>query len=167
MHGNRRAKSSEYGQQLREKQKVKRVYGIMETPFRNLFDKAVRERGITSEVFFGKLEKRLDNVVYRMGFAASRQEAKQVVRHNHILVNGKKVNIPSAELAVGDTVSIKDSSRELQVVKNAVDHYQKRPALRWVEVDHTKFVGKITAEPTRDDVGIAVKDRLIVELFSK
>ena len=167
MHGARRGKSSEYSTQLREKQKVKRVYGMMERPFRNLFQKAAQEKGITSEKFFNKLEKRLDNVVYRMGFACSRQEAKQIVRHNHVQVNGKRVNIPSAQVRVGDQVKIVEKSMEIQPIKLGRDLYQSRPQLRWIEVDHSKCIGKIVAEPTREDIGIAVRERLVVELFSK
>ena len=156
MHGTRRGKSSEYSTQLREKQKVKRVYGMMERPFRNLFEKAAQEKGVTSEKFFNKLEKRLDNVVFRMGFACSRQEAKQIVRHNHIQVNGKRLNIPSAQVKVGDQVKVVDKSMD-----------QSRPQLRWIEVDHVKCIGKVVAEPTREDIGMAVRERLVVELFSK
>jgi small subunit ribosomal protein S4 len=167
IHGQRRAKISEYGQQLREKQKVKRTYGLMEKPFKNLFDKAAQEKGITSERFFTRLELRLDNVAFRMGFAASRQEAKQVVRHNHMLVNGKRLNIPSAMLKVGDTVSLADKSKENVTFKKSAELYEKRPKLAWFEVDLAKGIGKVTAEPQRDDIGLAVKERLIVELYSK
>ena len=167
MHGARRGKSSEYSAQLREKQKVKRVYGMMERPFRNLFEKASQEKGVTSEKFFNKLEKRLDNVIFRMGFACSRQEAKQIVRHNHVQVNGKRLNIPSAQVKVGDVVKIVDKSMEIQPIKLGKDLYQSRPQLRWIEVDHVKCTGKVVAEPTREDIGIAVRERLVVELFSK
>lgn len=167
LHGQKRTKSSEYGIQLREKQKVKRTYGMTEKPFKNLFDQAFKEKGITSDKFFNKLERRLDNVVFRMGFAASRQEAKQVVRHNHILVNGKRLNIPSASMRVGDEISLAEKSKTKETFKRAEELYQKRPTLPWIEVDHSKNIGKITAEPTRDDIGMAVKDRLIVELYSK
>lgn len=163
----RRGKLSEFGQQMREKQKVKRAYGILERPFRNIFAKAVKERGVTSEIFFRRLELRLDNVVFRMGFARSRQEAKQVVRHNHINVNGRRVNISSAVLKVGDEVRLSEKSAEKGMFQSADALYQKRPALRWVQVDHAKHVGKIIAEPQRDDIGLAVKERMIVELYSK
>ena len=166
-HGQRRSKLSEYGTQLREKQKVRRVYGMTEKPFRNLFDSAVREKGVSSDIFFRKLELRLDNVVYRMGFARSRQEAKQVVRHNHILVNGKRLNIPSAKLKVGDQVSLPEKSTNKGIFTESEQIYQRRPALPWIEVDHSKNVGKIISEPHRDDIGLAVKERLIVELYSK
>jgi small subunit ribosomal protein S4 len=166
-HGQRRAKLSEFGQQLREKQKVRRVYGVLERQFRKTFASAVQKRGITSEVFFGQLELRLDNVVYRMGFARSRQEAKQIVRHNHIRVNGSKVNIPSCSLRVGDEVSIAPVSEKHARFVDSADLYTKRPALRWLDVDHTKHVGKVIAVPTRDDIQLDVKERLVVELYSK
>lgn len=167
MHGQRRAKLSEFGTQLREKQKVKRVYGMMEGPFRNLFKKADQERGVTSDVFFKKLELRLDNVIYRMGWASSRQDAKQAVRHNHIILNGKRCNIPSAQVKVGDTISLAEKSKNKGRFEQADLLYEKRPKLAWFEVDRAKNIGKIVAEPTRDDIGLAVKERLIVELYSK
>lgn len=167
MHGAKRGKLSEFGQQMREKQKVKRVYGMMETQFRNTFDKAVAERGVTANMFFKRLEMRLDNVVYRMGFARSRKEARQVVRHNHILVNGKRLNIPSAQVAVGDVVSLPTNSQKMPLIGESDTIFQRRPQLGWVEVDRNKFTGKVIAEPTLDDVGLAVKERLIVELYSK
>lgn len=167
MHGQKRTKVSEYGGQLREKQKVRRVYGVLEKPFRNLFKKASRERGVTSDVFFRKLEMRLDNVVYRMGWASSRQEAKQVVRHNHILLNGSRCNIPSAELKIGDQLSLTEKSKGKSRFEASDLLYEKRPKLPWFEVDRKQNIGKIIAEPTRDDIGLAVTDRLIVELYSK
>jgi len=163
----RRGKLSEFGQQMREKQKVRRVYGILERPFRNIFARAIRERGVTADIFFRRLELRLDNVVFRMGFARSRQEAKQVVRHNHIVVNGRRMNIPSAVLKVGDEVRLSDKSLQKTQFQAADALYQKRPALPWIQVDHSKNIGKIVADPQRDDIGLAVKDRMIVELYSK
>lgn len=167
VHGQRRAKLSEYGTQMREKQKVKRVYGMMEKPFRNTFEKATQKRGITSEVFFQMLELRLDNVIYRMGFARTRQEAKQIVRHNHISVNGHRTNIPSAQLSVGDVVSLKEKTTKLSSVAGAQDLYARRTALPWLDVDHTHHSGKVIALPRRDDIQLAVKERLIVELYNK
>jgi small subunit ribosomal protein S4 len=166
-HGQKRAKLSEFGSQLREKQTVKRVYGMMERPFRNLFKRAAQEKGVTAAIFFRGLEMRLDNVVYRMGFARSRQEAKQIVRHNHILVNGKRLNIPSAAMRVGDEVSVAPASTTNGSFELAKAIYERRPSVPWFEVDHTKRVGKLVAEPTMDDVGLLVKERLIVELYSK
>lgn len=164
-HGQRRAKLSEYGSQLREKQKVKRVYGMLEKQFRLTFDRSAAERGVTADIFFRNLETRLDNVVYRMGFARSRSEARQVVRHNHVLVNGKRCNIPSAKLAVGDEVKLVDSTPAM--FQLAADLYARRAALPWVQVDHSKATGKVVANPTRDDIHLPVKERLIVELYSK
>lgn len=166
-HGAKRTKSSGFAIQLREKQKLKRVYGVTEQPFRNSFEKAAAERGITSEIFFQRLEMRLDNVVYRMGFASSRQDAKQVVRHNHILVNGKRLNIPSAVLRMGDVVSVAEKSRKIGRFAVAADLFKKRAALPWTQVDLDKFTGKIVAIPTRADVHLDVKERLIVELYNK
>jgi small subunit ribosomal protein S4 len=166
-HGQRRAKVSEFGQQLREKQKVKRVYGLMEKQFRLFFRRAVAERGVTGDIFFRKLETRLDNVVYRMGFARSRNEARQIVRHNHILVNGKRCNIPSAILNVGDEIRLSDKSKSKAQFQLAAESFGKRAALAWFQVDHGKGSGKLIANPTRDDIHLPVKERLIVELYSK
>jgi small subunit ribosomal protein S4 len=167
-HGQgRRGKVSEYGAQLREKQKVRKTYGLLEKQFRSLFESAARKRGVTAEIFFKDLEMRMDNVVYRMGFARSRNEARQVVRHNHILLNGKRCNIPSAALNVGDEITLAPKSQSKAQFGLAAEFYAKRPALTWFEVDHTKHVGKVSALPTMDDVQMPVKERLIVELYSK
>lgn len=139
----------------------------MENQFRSTFDAASKKQGVTSEIFFSNLELRLDNVVYRMGFARSRQEAKQIVRHNHIRVNGKKLNIPSCTLRVGDEVSLAPKSEKHARFADSADLYTKRPALPWIDVDHTKHVGKVVGVPTRDDIQLNVKERLIVELYSK
>jgi small subunit ribosomal protein S4 len=168
MHGaNKKGKLSEYGMQLREKQKVRRVYGLMERQFRNTFEKANVSKGVTSENFFRSLEMRLDNVVFRMGFARSRNESRQVVSHNHVLVNGKRVNIPSAQVKVGDEVSIVGKSQSAPLFALATELYSKRVALPWFNVDHAKFSGKITGTPTRDDIQMPVRERLIVELYNK
>jgi small subunit ribosomal protein S4 len=167
MHGQKRGKVSEFGTQLREKQKVKRVYGLMEKQFRLTFKRSAEERGVTAEIFFRNLELRLDNVVFRMGFARSRNEGRQVVRHNHILVNGKRCNIPSALMKVGDEISVTPKSAKADKFKNAAEVFGKRAALPWVSVDHSKSVGKVAANPTRDDIHLPVKERLIVELYSK
>ena len=166
-HGQRRAKVSEYGSQLREKQKVKRVYGLLERQFRLTFEHSVLERGVTSEIFFRNLELRLDNVVFRMGFSRSRNEGRQVVRHNHVLVNGKRCNIPSARLKVGDVVTVAQKSQAKAQFKSSGELFARRLALPWVQVDHGKATGKVVAQPTRDDIGLPVKERLIVELYSK
>ena len=166
-HGQKRTKLSEFGAQLREKQKVKRVYGLLERPFRNIFKKAAQMRGVTAEIFFRKLELRLDNVVFRMGFASTRQEGKQIVRHNHILINGKRVNLPGLQVKVGDIITVSSKSTSMGRFASAAEQFKRRPVLPWVEVDHGKFAGKIIAQPQRDDLGLNVKERLIVELYSK
>ncbi len=166
-HGQQRTKLSEFGVQLREKQKVRRVYGLLERPMRNVFKRSIKERGVTSDIFFRNLELRLDNVVFRMGFGRSRQEAKQVVRHNHILVNGSRCNIPSAKLKIGDIVSVVESSMKQGKFQLAAELAAKRPALPWVQVDAAKFTGKVIAAPTRADIHMNVKERLIVELYNK
>jgi small subunit ribosomal protein S4 len=160
-------KLSEFGQQLREKQKVRRAYGLMERQFRLTFQKAAAKRGVISENFFCALELRLDNVVYRMGLARSRNEARQVVRHNHVLVNDKRVNIPSMQVKVGDTVALAEKSKGKAIFELCKDFYNKKSQIGWFEVDHSKHTGKVTALPTREDIQMPVKDRLIVELYSK
>jgi small subunit ribosomal protein S4 len=166
-HGQRRAKLSEFGAQLREKQKVKRVYGLLEKQFRLTFRRSVEERGVTADIFFRNLETRLDNVVYRMGFARSRNEARQVVRHNHVLVNGKRCNIPSAAMDVGDEISLTAKSGSKALFQLSGELQAKRAALPWFQVDHGKHSGKLIAKPTREDIHLPVKERLIVELYSK
>jgi small subunit ribosomal protein S4 len=166
-HGQKRGKLSEFGQQLREKQKVRRVYGLTEKTMRLTFEKASATRGVVSDMFFRNLEQRLDNVVYRMGFARSRTEARQIVRHNHILVNGKRLNIPSANIVVGDVVAVSEKSRSMPVFPLAADLFSKRAAIQWLDVDHKGFTGKVTAAPTREDIHLNVKERMIVELYNK
>ena len=166
-HGQHRSKLSDYGLQMREKQKVRRVYGMQEKQFRAFFRLAASQRGVTSEVFFQNLELRLDNVVYRMGFASSRKEARQIVSHRHILVNGKILNIPSARIKVGDTVSVKEKSTSMSCFALSAEHYSKRAVLPWVDVDISKFTGKVIALPKREDVQLDVKEHMIVELYSK
>lgn len=166
-HGQRRTKVSEFGSQLREKQKVKRVYGMMEKQFRLFFRRSTLERGVTGDIFFRKLETRLDNVAFRMGFARSRNEARQVVRHNHLLVNGKRCNIPSAIMNVGDEISLTPKSKSKAQFALSAETFGKRAALAWFSVDHGKGTGKLISNPTRDDIHLPVKERLIVELYSK
>lgn len=166
-HGQKRSKLSEFGQQLREKQKVRRVYNLTEKSLRIQFDRAATEKGVTSDIMFRNLEQRLDNVLFRMGFARSRNEARQVVRHNHVLVNGKRVNMPGANVAVGDIVTIAEKSRSMSVFPLAVDLFAKRAAAPWLDVDHKGFTGKVVSAPTREDVHLNVKDRMIVELYNK
>ena len=164
-HGQNRKKQSEYGIQLREKQKAKRFYGVQETQFRNLFDKATKMQGKTGENLMIKLETRLDNVVFRLGFAASRKEARQLVTHGHFLLNGKKANIPSMELKAGDTVSVKERSQSSPKFKEIKDMTIVVP--QWMSVDVAKLEGKILSIPTREQIDTPIAEHLIVELYSK
>ena len=166
-HGQGRQKFSEYSLQLREKQKVKRMYGLMENQFRRTFTEAARTRGITGETLLVLLERRLDNVTYRMGFASSRAEARSLVRHGHILVNGKKVNIPSFTVRVGDVVAVKEPSRQITRVMSALEGSQRRGVPDWAEVDRDAFSGRIKILPTRSDITMPINEKLIVELYSK
>lgn len=164
-HGQSRKKISEYGVQLREKQKAKRFYGLQETQFRNLFDKAAKKKGITGENLLVMLETRMDNVVFRLGFASSRKEARQLVTHGHFTVNGKKLNIPSAMLSTGDVVKVKEKSTNSPKFKEIKDMAISVPS--WVTVDVEKLEGKIVALPRREDIDTPIEEHLIVELYSK
>jgi small subunit ribosomal protein S4 len=166
-HGQGRQKFSEYSIQLREKQKVKRMYGLLEKQFRRTFAEASRTRGITGETLLVLLERRLDNVAYRLGFASSRAEARTLVRHGHILINGKKVNIPSYTVRVGDTVSVKEPSRQLGRVQTAMEGAQRRGIPDWAEVDRESCSGRIKILPSRNDITMPINEKLIVELYSK
>ena len=166
-HGQSRGKLSDYGMQLREKQKVRRVYWIMEDQFRNYFEKASRLKGITGEVLLQLLERRFDNVVYRMGFAVNRRESRQLVRHGHFIVNGKKVDIPSYILKDGDIVGVAEKSRELQAITESLSIAEHRGFPEWVEVDAKSLTGKFTRVPSRDEIQLPVQEQLIVELYSK
>lgn len=163
----RRRKASEYAKQLREKQKVKRIYGLSERQFRNLFERAIKEPGVTGEALLVALESRLDNLVYRMGFASSRKQARQLVRHRHILVNGRVLDIPSYRVRLGDEVKVADASRELVQVKAALEQFGRGQPVSWIQVDTAKALGKMTERPTRDAIPIAAQEQLIVELYSK
>jgi len=164
-HGRGRIKQSEYLLQLREKQKARRYYGILEKQFRNYYEKASRQSGITGEALLRMLELRLDNVVYRLGFAASRAQARQVIRHGHFLVNGRRVNIPSFQVRVGDVVQLKPDSPVEQVVRDATDLTASVPA--WLQADHDNLSGKVLKVPERDEIDAPVQEQLIVELYSK
>jgi small subunit ribosomal protein S4 len=166
-HGQARQKFSEYSIQLREKQKVKRMYGLMEDQFRRTFAQAARTRGITGETLLVLLERRLDNVAYRLGFASSRAEARTLVRHGHVLVNGKKVNIPSYIVRAGDVVSVKEQSRQLTRVLSAMEGAQRRGVPDWAELDRDACSGRIKLLPTRSDITMPINEKLIVELYSK
>ena len=166
-HGQGRPKFSEYSIQLREKQKVKRMYGLLEKQFRRTFAEAARSRGITGETLLVLLERRLDNVTYRLGFAGSRAEARTLVRHGHITVNSKKVNIPSYTVRVGDVVSVKEPSRQITRVLSALEGSQRRGVPDWAEVDRDACSGRIKLLPSRSDITMPINEKLIVELYSK
>ena len=166
-HGQGRSKSSEYGQQLREKQKAKRFYGVLESQFRGYFEMAERRPGQTGENLLSILECRLDNVVYRLGFAMSRAEARQMVSHGHFTVNGRKVNIPSYQVKPGMVITLKESSRGLEKIKANVEANSSRPAPKWLEYDANNMIAKVVAVPARDDIDLPIEERLIVELYSK
>ena len=166
-HGQGRSKSSEYGQQLREKQKAKRYYGVLESQFRSYYEMAERRQGKTGENLLSILECRLDNVVYRLGFAMSRAEARQMVSHGHFTVNGRKVNIPSYQVKPGMVITLKESSRGLEKIKANVEANSSRPAPKWLEYDANNMIAKVVAVPARDDIDLPIEERLIVELYSK
>ena len=167
-HGQRRGgKLSDYRIQLREKQKVKRIYGLLEKQFRGYYYRADKQKGITGTNLLILLESRLDNVVYRMGFAASRKQARQLVRHNHFLVNNRKVNIPSYQVRPGDEVGAKDKSKKVTQVVEAMETVVRRGVPDWVEVDKEKFKGIFKAFPNREDLTMPIQEQLIIELYSK
>ena len=168
-HGKeRRPKLIGYGLQLREKQKVRRVYGVLETQFRNYFEKAEKQKGITGEQLLVMLERRLDNLVYRMGLASSRAAARQLVRHGHVRVNGRKVNIPSYQASVGDVIALRDKMKQNPIVLQARDFATHQTTVSWLEVDRENLTAKVTALPRREELTTPpVQERLIVELYSK
>ena len=160
-------KMSEYGLQLREKQKAKFIYGVLEKPFRNYYEKADRMKGMTGENLMVMLESRLDNVIFRMGFARTRREARQVVGHKHVLVNGKCINIPSYLIKAGDVISLSDKAKELQRYKDIIEVTGGRIVPEWIDVDQEAFKGTIKNLPTREMIDVPVNEMLIVELYSK
>ena len=166
-HGQSRKKLSEYGVQLREKQKTKRFYGILESQFRNYFEMADGKKGITGEVLLQLLESRLDNVVYRMGFGSTRAEARQLVTHGHFTINGKRVNIPSYLTKVGEAIEVCESSRKSVRFKEILDMTGSKVVPKWIEVDQENLKGRVVAVPARDDIDLPVQEHLIVELYSK
>jgi small subunit ribosomal protein S4 len=167
-HGkDRKAKVVGYGLQLREKQKTKRMYFVLENQFRNYFEAAARKKGVTGEALLQQLERRLDNVVYRLGFALSRRQARQLVRHGHIAVNGKKVNIPSFEVSAGQEISVRENSRKLVLLDHAKEFTSHQPAPTWLEIDRDSLKGRVTSIPKRDEMNVPVNEQLIVELYSK
>ena len=167
-HGkDRKAKVVGYGLQLREKQKAKRMYFAQESQFRNYFEKAARSRGVTGEKLLQQLERRLDNVVFRLGFAQSRRQARQLVRHGHVAVNNRKVNIPSYEVSAGEEISIRENSKKLAVLELAKEFASHGTLVSWLEVDRDNYKARILSLPKREDIQLPVNEQLIVELYSK
>ncbi len=167
-HGQRRGRQpSDYGIQLREKQKVKRIYGLSEKQFRLFFKKADKQRGITGFNLLTLLERRLDNVVYRLGFANSRTQARHFVRHNHFLVNGKKVNIPSYFISIGDVVEVREKSKKIQSIADSLDAVVRRSVPQWLELEKDAFKGVVKSFPVREELTTPMQEQLIVELYSK
>lgn len=166
-HGSGRSKISDYGLQLREKQKVKRIYGVLERQFRKYFAEAQKKKGVTGEQLLQFLEMRLDNIVYRLGFASNRRQARQLVNHGHILVNGRKVNIPSYRVKVGDQVEVKEASRSIPFIQESIEKIENRGLSEWLELDKENFRGKVVDIPVREQIPLTVKESLIVELYSK
>jgi small subunit ribosomal protein S4 len=167
-HGkDRKAKIVGYGLQLREKQKTKRIYFTQEGQFRNYFEKAARTKGVTGEMLLQQLERRLDNVVYRLGFAVARRQARQLVRHGHVAVNGRKVNIPSYQVSQGEEITIRDNSRKLPILEIAKEFASHQTTPNWLEIDRDNYKGRVLALPKREDIQLPVNEQLIVELYSK
>jgi len=158
---------TEYGSQLREKQKVKRIYGILENQFRNTFAEADRQKGITGEILLSLLERRLDNIVYRLGFANSRNEARQLVRHRHFKVNRSTVSIPSYLLKPGDVLELREKSKKVVRILEALEGVARRGVPQWLELDKEKMFGQVKALPNREEITIPIQEKLIVELYSK
>jgi small subunit ribosomal protein S4 len=167
-HGkDRKAKIVGYGLQLREKQKAKRIYFAQEGQFRNYFERAARRKGVTGEMLLQQLERRLDNVVYRLGFAVARRQARQLVRHGHVAVNGRKVNIPSYQVSVGDAIAVREGSTKMTMLEIAKDFASHQAPPAWLEVDRDGYKGRVLALPTRADINLPINEQLIVELYSK
>lgn len=167
VHGQRRSKPTDYGLQLREKQKARRIYGVLERQFRGYYHKAARQRGITGANLLTLLERRLDNIVYRIGFAASRSEARQLINHGHFLVNGRRVDIASYLVEAGDTIQVKDGSKQLPCIKSAVDAAKERGGPEWLSLEADKLRGLVNSIPTREQIDLPLQEQLIVELYSK
>ncbi len=166
-HGKRRNKMQPYGLQLREKQKVRRVYGVLEAQFRRYFAEANRQKGVTGENLLRLLEQRLDNVVYSLGFASSRSQARQLVRHGHVQVNGRRVDIPAFEVAPGMTIALKEGIRANTLVNEALETAQGRGVPPWLELDAAAYSGKVLSLPSREDIRLPIQEQLIVELYSR
>jgi small subunit ribosomal protein S4 len=166
-HGLNRGKLTPYGVQLREKQKAKRIYGVLESQFRTYFQEADRRKGITGENLLVMLERRLDNVVYSLGFAASRAQARQFVRHGHVLVDGKKITIPSFQVRAGQAVTVKEASRKNPLIRSCVETARGRGVPEWLELDAENVSGRVLRLPTREDIKLPIQEQLIVELYSR
>ncbi len=166
-HGQMRKKPSDYGVQLRAKQKLKRMYGLLEKQFHSYFEKADRQKGITGTNLLVLLERRLDNMVFRMGFASSRTEARQLVRHYHFSVNGKKVNIPSYLVKVGDEIEVREGSRKVSTIMESLESVARRGIPQWLTLDKGNFKGAVRMFPTREELTMPVQEQLVVELYSK
>jgi small subunit ribosomal protein S4 len=166
-HGQRRSKLSDYGLQLREKQKVKRIYGVLEKQFSSYFEKAERQKGVTGTNLLVFLERRLDNIVYRLGFANSRAQARQLVRHNLVMVNGAKVNLPSFLVKTGDVIQVTEKGRKLPLILDAMEAVARRGCPPWLEFNKEEAQGRVIMFPVREDITIPIQEHLIVELYSK
>lgn len=166
-HGVSRSKHSDYGVQLKEKQKVRRMYGLLEKQFSNYVKKAEKIRGVTGEILLALLERRLDNTIFRMGFSNSRQEARQLVRHGHFKINDKKINIPSYILKVGDTVEVTDKSKKVQRIIDSLKNLDRRGTPNWITIDRDAMKGSVTAMPSRADITMPIEEQLIVEFYSR
>jgi small subunit ribosomal protein S4 len=167
-HGkDRKAKIVGYGLQLREKQKAKRMYFTQEGQFRNYFERAAKGKGVTGEILLQQLERRLDNVVYRLGFAVARRQARQLVRHGHVLVNGRKLDIPSYQVHAGDEISVREKSNKLVVVEGAKEFASHQAPPNWLQVDRDGYKGRVISLPKREDINLPINEQLIVELYSK
>ena len=167
-HGQaRKRKMSNYGEQLREKQKVKRIYGLAERQFRGYYHKAIRMKGVAGENLLQLLERRLDNIVYRLGFASDHAEARQLVRHGHFSVNGKRVNIPSYLVRTGDVVDVRERSKKVKRIEESIGAIDRRGVPKWLELEKDNFKGKLTSLPAREDLTLPIREQLIVELYSR
>lgn len=166
-HGQGRTKVSDYGVQLREKQKVRRIYGVLEKQFRSYFEKADRMKGVTGENLLALLERRLDNIVYRLGFASSRIEARQLVNHGHFMLNGRKANIPSIQVKVGDVVVVRQKSQKVASINESLEGVVRRGVPQWLELDKDAYNGVVKTLPVREDITMPIQEQLIVELYSK
>ncbi|BFU96032.1 MAG: 30S ribosomal subunit protein S4 [Nitrospira sp.] len=166
-HGQGRQRTSDYSLQLREKQKLRRIYGLQERQFRGVFERAERQTGVTGEALLRLLESRLDNVTYRLGFGASRREARQLVSHGHVTVNGRKVNVPGALVRAGDVVAVRERSRNLVTIQTALESVEGRGVPEWLELDKAGFKGTVRALPTKDQITLPVNEQMVVELYSR